>query len=166
MMAWILSHRDWLWVAALVVVLLAFGKAKIDLANAVAREAQTVAAMERASRAAHEAARLRESEMQEAANVEAEKMAAKMEQLRAAAADLDRDNERLRIAARNYARRAVSKNTGTARAGEARQSAADLLADMFGRANEVAGKLAHALDEARLKGLACERMYEQIRGAE
>lgn len=39
-------------------------------------------------------------------------------------------------------------------------SAADLLADLFRRADERAGELAHIADNARPRGLACERDYD------
>ena len=39
-------------------------------------------------------------------------------------------------------------------------TAADLLADLFRRADERAGELAHIADTARPRGLACERDYD------
>ena len=42
-------------------------------------------------------------------------------------------------------------------------SAADLLAELQRRADERAGELAHVADTARLRGLACERSYDNAR---
>ena len=42
-------------------------------------------------------------------------------------------------------------------------SAADLLAELQRRADDRAGELAHVADTARLRGLACERSYDNAR---
>ena len=42
-------------------------------------------------------------------------------------------------------------------------SAADLLAELQRRADDRAGELAHAADNARARGLACERAYDSAR---
>jgi hypothetical protein len=42
----------------------------------------------------------------------------------------------------------------------------DLLADMFGRADDLAGQYAKEADRSRIAGLSCERQYDSLTGAQ
>lgn len=57
-----------------------------------------------------------------------------------------------------------ARDTAVASGGKAGADALDLLADLFSRVNETAGELASAADDARIRGLACERAYQSLRG--
>lgn len=59
--------------------------------------------------------------------------------------------------------RAAAQARATAGQCAADTSAADLLADLFRRADERAGELAHIADNARPRGLTCERDYDSAR---
>ena len=57
--------------------------------------------------------------------------------------------------------RAQCADTGTAGVGEAAGDTLGLLADVLGRADERAGKLAELADRQRIAGLACENAYAE-----
>lgn len=57
-----------------------------------------------------------------------------------------------------------ARDTAVASGGKAGADALDLLADLFSRVDETAGELASAADDARIRGLACERAYQSLRG--
>lgn len=78
---------------------------------------------------------------------------------RAAAGRLHHRAETL---ARRLADRERTCHSATPGAGQAAGSGAVLLADLFRRADERAGELAAAADEARTRGLACERSYDAL----
>ncbi len=59
-----------------------------------------------------------------------------------------------------------SDPSATIRSQAARATNAVVLADLFERADRVAGQLAAAHDQARAAGLACEQMYESVRVAQ
>lgn len=82
---------------------------------------------------------------------------------------LDRDSraagaasQRLRDAAATAALRADQQCQASASAavGEARKSAARVLADVLGMADEAAGVLAEAADRSRVAGLQCEALHD------
>jgi hypothetical protein len=82
-------------------------------------------------------------------------------ELRAGAADRARAGERrLRAQVADLAARAAP-----ACRSEAENDPIGVLAVMLGRADERAGRLAEIADEARARGLACERAYDAVRGA-
>lgn len=64
------------------------------------------------------------------------------------------------FAARN---RCTAGSTGIAGAGQAGTDPLDLLAELFGRADDRAGELAAIADRARVAGLACEQAYGSLR---
>lgn len=59
-----------------------------------------------------------------------------------------------------------SDPSASIRSQAARATNAIVLADLFQRADRVAGQLAAAHDQARAAGLACEQMYESVRVAQ
>lgn len=66
------------------------------------------------------------------------------------------DLDRYRAAARS------ATDTCAATAGETTGAAVDLLAELFSRADEVAGELAQSLDLANASGIACERAADAL----
>ena len=74
---------------------------------------------------------------------------------------------RLRDAGRETAKLAsqVCSASATAEVRAAAADAADLLADLRERADQTAGELARALDDAHFAGRSCERVYKEAREA-
>lgn len=54
-------------------------------------------------------------------------------------------------------------NSETSRAGKAEASAANLFAELLVQSDKMAGDFASFADEARERGLACERAYDAVR---
>ena len=75
---------------------------------------------------------------------------------RVSADGLRADVARYRAAARS------ATNSGVAAAGPTASDALDLLADLFGRADEAAGELAEFADAAHAAGLTCQRSYDAL----
>ena len=65
--------------------------------------------------------------------------------------------------ARQLAYRERACGAGTSGRSEAETSGAVLLADLFRRTDDRAGKLAKDADEARARGLACEAAYDAVK---
>ncbi|KVT76121.1 hypothetical protein WT25_24280 [Burkholderia territorii] len=84
------------------------------------------------------------------------------DQARADAADADgvADGLRKQVAALV----ADARRAGAAAGGAATGDALDLLADLFGRADERAGELAKIADERGIAGQQCERSYDALIG--
>ncbi|MCQ0034202.1 DUF2514 family protein [Burkholderia glumae] len=59
---------------------------------------------------------------------------------------------------------ADARRAGTAAGSSATGDALDLLADLFGRADEAAGELAKIADERGIAGKQCERNYDTLKG--
>ncbi|KWF94041.1 hypothetical protein WL93_09760 [Burkholderia diffusa] len=59
---------------------------------------------------------------------------------------------------------ADARRAGAATGGAATGDALDLLADLFGRADERAGELAKIADERGIAGQQCERSYDALMG--
>jgi hypothetical protein len=78
----------------------------------------------------------------------------------AAAADGAADGLRKQVAALVADVRRAGASAGSATAGDA----LDLLADVFGRADERAGELARIADERGIAGRQCERSYDALSG--
>lgn len=57
----------------------------------------------------------------------------------------------------------ASRSTCTAESSKAATSAARMLADVLKLADQRAGRLAEIADQARIRGIACERAYDSIR---
>ncbi|WP_223535547.1 DUF2514 family protein [Pseudomonas sp. GL-B-16] len=72
----------------------------------------------------------------------------------------------VQLAADNLARRLAASEAGgnscTAAASKAATRAAMVLADVFKRADQRAGDLAEIADQARVRGLTCERAYDGL----
>lgn len=90
--------------------------------------------------------------------------------LQALAADLARDAAGARAAAvgvRDAAGRAAAAcaaaGSAAAGVGASAATAGAVLADVLGRADEVAGRLAEALDRSYAAGRGCERAYDALR---
>ena len=75
---------------------------------------------------------------------------------RASADSLRADVARYRAAARS------ATGTSATAAGPTTSAALDLLADLFGRADEAAGELAEFADAAHAAGLTCQRSYDAL----
>lgn len=56
-----------------------------------------------------------------------------------------------------------ARNTAVAGGGATGTDTIGLLAELFSRADERAGELAGIADQSRIRGLACERAYNQMR---
>ncbi|MBR8455078.1 DUF2514 domain-containing protein [Burkholderia multivorans] len=78
----------------------------------------------------------------------------------AAAADGAADGLRKQVAALV----ADARRAGAAAGSPATGDALDLLADLFGRADEAAGELARIADERGIAGQQCERSYDALTG--
>lgn len=85
-----------------------------------------------------------------------------IEQANAAAAAARATANRLRAEVARISQSA--RDTAVASGGKAGADALDLLADLFSRVDATAGELASAADDARIRGLACERAYQSLRG--
>lgn len=135
-----------------------------QLADVRAAHAQDRDAQAQATVAAVEAARSEERRRMaamEKARDDAQKQAA------AAAADAvgARDErDRLRARANTLARAAVTRDPALASGSPSGAAAVDLLAYMLGRAVDRAQALAGVADRARIAGVTCERIYEEVRG--
>ncbi|KWA11577.1 DUF2514 family protein [Burkholderia territorii] len=84
------------------------------------------------------------------------------DQARADAAVADGVADRLRKQVATLV--ADARRAGPAAGGEATGDALDLLADLFGRADERAGELAKIADERGIAGQQCERSYDALMG--
>ncbi|WP_081067003.1 DUF2514 family protein [Burkholderia multivorans] len=78
----------------------------------------------------------------------------------AAAADGAADGLRRQVAALV----ADARRAGAAAGSPATDGALDLLADLFGRADEAAGELARIADERGIAGQQCQRSYDALTG--
>lgn len=65
-------------------------------------------------------------------------------------------------AATSYAA-AATCDTGPTRRGEAATRAAMVLSDLLGKSNQRASQLAKTADDARTRGLTCERAYQALK---
>lgn len=131
----------------------------------IAGHATQVAEMERLARQAVTEARAEEQRRAAALEVAINETE---DQLARARADNDaaRDaGERLRnqIAAITARCRAATTGTGTAQAGPATGTTADLLADVQRRLDEAADGIAGFADRAHAAGSACERIYLEMK---
>lgn len=120
-----------------------------------------------AARAKNEAAaRAREQSYQQAINKAVQDGQRTIDQLTADAASARTSADSLRSAADAIADRlAASEAAGdscTAAASKAATRAAMVLADVLKRADQRAGELAEAADQARARGMTCETAYDGI----
>ena len=110
--------------------------------------------------------RVVERKQQEVADTEGERGHEELEQARRAADAARAAADGLRAEARRAAARAASCAAGTAAEREARERAAQLLADVLGSMEEAGRGMAAAADRARAAGATCERIYDGVRQAQ
>ena len=79
------------------------------------------------------------------------------------AANARRAADGLRGQLADFAKRGASTDSTTACECEAKQSRIDLLAELLGELDTMAGEYAREADESRQRGLACEMSYEAVR---
>lgn len=89
----------------------------------------------------------------------------KLEQAQAAAAGADVAAGRLQQRINELSAGLAGCNAGTAAERQARAADAMVFADMLRWADRRAGELAAAYDQARARGLTCERAYDGVREA-
>lgn len=77
-------------------------------------------------------------------------------------ADAAADSLRERAAQLAAAARCPVQDPAAATSGPPANAPADLLADLLGRSDEIAGELARYADQARLAGQLCERSYQAL----
>ena len=142
------------------------------LADAEQEKAQAIATLER-ERSTHERAAREQSErFRQLEGTHREHIAKIDTDAQAALAAADAGRTRA-VAARNRLQRDLADYLTQHRAAALARAAAgqctpdpgplDLLADLQRRADDRAGELAHIADDARVRGLACERAYDSAR---
>lgn len=109
--------------------------------------------------------RVVERKQQEVADTEGNKGHAELEEARRAADAARPTAAGLRAEAGRIATRLATCNAGTAGERQARQDAAQLLADVLGEMEGAGRGMAEAADRARAAGGACERIYDGVRAA-
>ena len=116
--------------------------------------------------AAEQVSRTKEQELRYAAESNARQTESALADVRRAGAAADAAGNRLRQqVARLVAdakARPVACVTGAGTPAAAGPAAIDLLAELHSRTDEAAGQLAAVADEARIRGLACERAYDAV----
>ena len=142
------------------------------LADAEQEKAQAIATLER-ERSTHERAAREQSErFRQLEGTHREHIAKIDTDAQAALAGADAGRARA-VAARSRLQRDLADYLTQHRADTLARAAAgqctpdpgplDLLADLQRRADDRAGELAHIADDARVRGLACERAYDSAR---
>ena len=120
--------------------------------------------------AAEQVNRQKEQELRHAAESNARQTESALADARRAGAAADAAGSRLRqqvatlVAASKARQPACAAGAGAPAA--AGPAAIDLLAELHSRTDEVAGQLAAVADEARIRGLACERAYDAVTASE
>lgn len=153
--------------AVIVLLLLAllgwqWGRAEHALRKAESAEAQLIAVnaridFETKARAVEQA---RTTKLQEAQD--ADHKARLVAEADARRADAAADSLRERAAQLAAAARCPVQDPAAATSGPPANAPADLLADLLGRSDEIAGELARYADQARLAGQLCERSYQAL----
>jgi hypothetical protein len=109
--------------------------------------------------------RVVERAQQSVADVEGEKGHAELEEARRAADAARATAAGLRAEAGRIATQLATCNAGTAGERQARQDAAQLLAEVLGEVEGAGRGMAEAADRARAAGSACERTYDGVKAA-
>ena len=134
--------------------------------------ANTALACSNSALTAERAARFQDKEYRDLEDLFREKTNAidakankELEDARAAAARSGAAAGRLRADLAKYVAADRSRTQAATLAGEraASSGALDLLSDLFGRADDRAGKLAEIADDARIRGLACEAFADAVK---
>lgn len=116
--------------------------------------------------AAEQVNRQKEQELRNAAESNARQVQTELAEARRAGAAADAAGNRLRqqvaqLVAAAKARPAPS-TAGAGAAGASESDALDLLAQLHSRTDEAAGAIAAVADDARIRGIACERAYDAV----
>lgn len=164
----------WIWALITVGALASAGLSEVRLSKERAAHADTrtkyaeqVAQAEAATRAESEKNRRTEQELRDAQDQNEQQAQALLAALDGARTLAAVANQRLRDAAQNLAAVARSRCAAstTPSSGPAGGDALDLLAELLGSVDEAAGQYAAEADASRIRGLTCERAYEQAREA-
>ena len=122
----------------------------------------------KASLQAEAANREKEKEQRDAAERIAQRLEADLADARRAGAAADAVGKRLRqqvaqlaATAKRQSGAATSTDSGS-QTDPAGSTALDLLANLHSRTDEAAGAIAAVADDARIRGLACERQYDAV----
>ncbi|MFG0659304.1 DUF2514 family protein [Delftia sp. WSY_13] len=160
-----------LWAAALVAVAAALSVQQLRISHLKAQHAQTLQGIaEKTVKAQTEIARYiedvgRYDRKTRKTLEEQERKAREENEALGRAADAERAG-RLRsdklLAQRTRDFQSLARSAATAAEREATADAIGVLADVLGRADERAGILAAAADQARARGAACERAYDTV----
>lgn len=126
------------------------------------RDADDVTALAKRHTEARNEEQRRQNEINEIRNRAEQQLAVVQADASTARAAADRLHNSAEILARRLADRERTCQSAPPGAGPAAGSGAVLLAQLFRSADERAGKLAAAADEARTRGLACERAYDAL----
>jgi len=138
--------------------------AQLLLAETQAQHAQERAAQERLARELSETNRKQEQKYRERLTEVETQAQADLALARSAVGRARDAGERLQHELAAYVERqrgAASDSTAVGNS-SAKLGNADLLAELFRRADARAGELAAAADEARIRGLACEAAYDAV----
>lgn len=126
------------------------------------RDADDATALAKRQAEARNEEQRRQNEINEIRNSAAQRLAVVQADASTARAAADRLHNSAEILARRLADRERTCQSAPPGAGQAAGSGAVLLAELFRSADERAGELAAAADEARTRGLACERAYDAL----
>lgn len=126
------------------------------------RDADDATALAKRQTEARNEEQRRQNEINEIRNSAAQQLAVVQADASTARAAADRLHNSAEILARRLADRERTCQSAPPGAGQAAGSGAVLLAELFRSADERAGELAAAADEARTRGLACERAYDAL----
>lgn len=154
--------RYW-WAVVIAMLVAMLGVQQVRLSNARSEFNSYRLEMADAQRKQAEMARQEDARRQQAVDAEAERARIENAALQAdlARADGARDGLQRDLAAfKSRAARACPANGGKAQPGV---RALDLLAELYGRADQEAGELAQYADKLRSAGGGCERSYNALR---
>lgn len=126
------------------------------------RDADDATALAKRQTEARNEEQRRQNEINEIRNSAAQQLAVVQADASTARAAADRLHNSAEILARRLADRERTCQSAPPGAGQAAGSGAVLLAELFRSADKRAGELAAAADEARTRGLACERAYDAL----
>lgn len=141
---------------------------KADVAIIAKKHAEAVTASVTAALAVSQTYRAEEARRENAKQeaISHAQAQAKLAQKDADSARSERDGLLDDLARYRTAARRAAANTGTGAGKPAGADPLDLLAVMFSEADDLAGQLAKEADRSRIAGLACERQYDSLIGAQ
>jgi len=126
------------------------------------RDADDATALAKRQTEARNEEQRRQNEINEIRNRAEQQLAVVQADASTARAAADRLHNSAEILARRLADRERTCQSPPPGAGQAAGSGAVLLAELFRSADKRAGELAAAADEARTRGVACERAYDAL----